>query len=150
MVDLGFFQEDHHSYAHKGKQRGQYAHIQRDELTGNGGTDVGSHDDPHRLAQRHHTGVDKAHHHNGGSGGGLDDGGNARAYQYAENTVGGEPLQNALHAVARRGFQAGAHHLHTVEEQGKAAQQPQDNGYCIHFISFFRYSYIFQHVVYRM
>ena len=37
--------------------------------------------------------------------------------------------QNALHAVARRGLQAGAHHLHAVKEQGQAAQQPQENAY---------------------
>lgn len=32
-------------------------------------------------------------------------------------------------AVARRGLQAGAHHLHAVKEQGQAAQQPQENAY---------------------
>ena len=59
----------------------------------------------------------------------MDDRGNARAHQDAQEAVGGQPLQNALHAVARRGLQAGAHHLHAVKEQGQAAQQPQENAY---------------------
>ena len=129
VVNLGLLQKDHHGHAHKGEQGSHGAHVQGDELAGDGGADIGAHDDPHRLFQRHHAGVDEAHHHDSGGGGGLDDRGNARAHQDAQEAVGGQPLQNALHAVARRGLQAGAHHLHAVKEQGQAAQQPQENAY---------------------
>ena len=36
---------------------------------------------------------------------------------YAQNAVGCQPFQNAFHSVAGRGLQAGAHHLHTVQEE---------------------------------
>ena len=34
-------------------------------------------------------------------------------------------FQNAFHSVARRGLQAGAHHLHSIQEEPQAAQQHQ-------------------------
>ena len=114
VADLGLFHEDHHRYAHKRKQRRQNAHIQRDELPGDGGADVGPHDDPYGLTQGHHTGVDKAHYHDGGGGGGLDDRRDDGAHQNAQKPVGRQPLQDALHPVAGSGLQAGAHHLHAV------------------------------------
>ncbi len=69
VVNLGLLQKDHHGHAHKGEQGSHGAHVQGDELAGDGGADIG-HDDPHRLFQRHHAGVDEAHHHDSGGGGG--------------------------------------------------------------------------------
>ena len=79
-----------------------------------GGADVGAHDDPNRLIQCHHPGVDKAHHHNCGGRGGLDHRGDRRTYQYAQETVCRQPLQNLLHPAAGCRLQAGTHHLHSV------------------------------------
>ena len=123
MVENSFFQKYHHRHADKGKQRRHRAHVQRNQLSGDGSADVGAHDDPDGLPQRHHAGVDKAHHHDGGCGGGLDDRSNARTHSYAEKAVRGQFLQNLLHAVACRRLQSGAHHLHTVKKQRQTAQQ---------------------------
>ena len=123
VLGLLVLDEDHEHHAHKGEQRGQGTHVQGDEHTGDGGADVRAHDDPDGLVQRHHAGVDKAHHHDRGGRGGLDGGGDARAHQNAHKAVGRQPFQQGLHLRACRGLQTGAGHLHTVKEQGQAAQQ---------------------------
>ena len=125
MLELRLLDKDHQHHAHKGKHRGQLTHIQGNEQAGNRGTNVGAHDDPDRLAQSHHPGVYKAYHHHCGSGGGLDDSGDGRTHQHAQKAVGGKPLQNTLHPCAGGSLQAGTHHLHPMQKQCQAAQQPQ-------------------------
>lgn len=51
--------------------------------------------------------------------------GDARAHQDAQKTVGSQPLQDQLHLAAGSGLQAGAHHLHAVQEQRETAQKTQ-------------------------
>ena len=94
----------------------QLAYVQGDEQAGDGGTDVGAHDDPDRLIEGHHARVDKANHHDRGSGGRLNNSGDGRAYQHAQKAVGSQSLQNHFHTAAGCGLQAGAHHLHAVQE----------------------------------
>ena len=125
MMEHGLFQEDDQHHAQECKQRCQCTHIQRNEVAGDGGADIGAHDDPYCLPQGHHTGVDEAHYHDRGGGGGLDDSGDAGTYQYAQNPVGGEFFQNLLHTVARGGLQTIAHHLHAVQEQRQTAKKAQ-------------------------
>lgn len=125
-VALRLFQKHHHRHADKGEERRQHSHIQGDQLSGDGGADIGPHNDPYRLPQGHHARVDKAHHHHGRGRGGLDDCSDDRAHQYAQQSVGRELFQYPLHSIARRSLQAGAHHLHPVEEQGKPPQQTQN------------------------
>ena len=114
VLKLRLLDKDHHGHTNKGKQRGQFTHIQSNQQSSNGGADVGAHDDPNRLIQCHHPGVDKAHHHNCGGRGGLDHRGDRRTYQYAQETVCRQPLQNLLHPAAGCRLQAGTHHLHSV------------------------------------
>ena len=128
VVELRLFQKYHHGHAQEGKEGRHSTYVQGDELSGDGGTDVGTHDDPHCLCEGHHTGVDEAHHHDRGGGGGLDDSGDHRTHQYAQHPVGRQLLQDALHPVTGRGLQAGAHHLHSVQKQRQAAQQAQNIG----------------------
>ena len=82
VLKLGLFHKDGQHHAHKGDEGGQLPHVQGDEQAGDGGADVGAHDDPNRLVQGHHARVDEAHHHDGGGRRGLDDGGDGRPHQY--------------------------------------------------------------------
>ena len=125
MLEAGLFGKDHQRHAHKGHQWGQGAHVQGNQQAGGSLAHVGAHDKPDRLIQGHHARVDEAYHHDGGGGRGLDGGGDERAHQNAQETVGGQPLQDGLHLVARGGLQAGAHHLHSVQEQSQAAKNAQ-------------------------
>ena len=122
-MQLGVFEEHHQRHARKGHERRQRAHIQGDQLAGDGSTDVGAHDDPHRLAQAHQATVYKTDHHDRGGTGRLDHCGNTCAHRNAQETVGGEFFQDALHPVAGRGLQAAAHHVHAVKEERKASQK---------------------------
>ena len=116
VLQLELFHKDHQGHAYKGEQGSQLTHVQGDEQAGDGGTDVGAHDDPDRLIEGHHARVDKANHHDCGSGGRLNNGGDGRAYQHAQKAVGSQSLQNHFHTAAGCGLQAGAHHLHAVQE----------------------------------
>lgn len=49
-----------------------------------------------------------------------------RAHQNAHESVGRQALQKNFHLGARRRLQAGAGHLHTIEEQRQTAQQGQN------------------------
>ena len=134
MVYLRLFEKDDKRHAHKGKQRSELADVEGDQLARDRGADVRAHDDPDSLPQRHHSGVNEADHHDGRGRGGLNRRRDARAHQDAEEAVRREALEDLLHAVAGRGFQTGAHHLHAVEEQRQAAQQPEENTHIKHCI----------------
>ena len=101
---------------------------------GDGGTDVGTHDDTDGLRKLQQTGIDKADHHNGCGRRGLDDGCDQNTGQHAQKTVLGESLQQFFHAVARCLLQTIAHGVDAVEEQAKAAHQLQKCHY-IHAFS---------------
>ena len=62
----------------------------REQPAGNGGTDVGAHDDADGLAELEDAGVDQAHHDDGGGGGGLDGRGDQSAQQNALEHAAGE------------------------------------------------------------
>ena len=126
MVELGLFHEDHQHHAGKSEERSQSAYIQGDQKAGDRGADVGAHDDPDRLIERHDPGVNKSHHHDRGGGGGLDHSGDHSAHQNTEKSVGGQLFQDAFHPVTGGGLQTGTHHLHTVQEQGKASQETEE------------------------
>ena len=63
VLDLHALDEYDQRHADKRDERRDGTDIKRDELTGDGGADVGAHDDPYRLGQRHHARVDEAHDH---------------------------------------------------------------------------------------
>lgn len=100
VVGPGHLDKDHHGHADESEERGKGAHVQSNQLSGDSGADIGAHDDPDRLVQGHHPGIDEAHHHDCGGGGGLDHGGDDGAYQYTLDPVGGQFLQDLLHLVS--------------------------------------------------
>ena len=116
VLQLGLFHKDHQGHAHKGEQGSQLAYVQGDEQAGDRSTDVGAHDDPDRLIEGHHARVDKANHHDRGGGRRLNDGGDGRTHQHAQKAVGSQSFQNHFHTASGCGLQAGAHHLHAVQE----------------------------------
>ena len=79
MACLRIFEKHHKRHTDESKQRRQFTYIERNQLAGNRGADIGAHDDPNGLAQRHHAGVDKAYHHNRRGRGGLNDSGDDSA-----------------------------------------------------------------------
>ena len=125
VVQDRLFEKDDERNADKGEQRRQRADVERDQKAGHRGADVGAHDDPDGLPQRHHAGVDEADDHDGRRRGGLDRRRDARADEHAEKAVGGQLFEDALHAVARCSLEAGAHHLHAVEEERETAEQAE-------------------------
>ena len=96
---------------------------QTEDLTGDGGTDVGAHDDAHSRAELEDTGVNHTDHDNGSGRGALDGCGNGSAQKHAEENVAGELFQRFFHTAAGNLFQAAAQHTHAVEEQCQAAAQ---------------------------
>ncbi len=88
---------------------------------GDGGTDVGAHDDADGLGQIHQAGVNEADDHNGGGGGGLDHSGDRQTCQEAQQAVGGQLAQQAAQAVSGSALQAFAHQVHAEQEQAQAA-----------------------------
>ena len=101
---------------------------------GDGGADVGTHDDADGLAEGHDAGVDKAHQHDGDGGGGLDGHGDADTQQQALEGVGGHAFEQALQLAAGHFLQALGHQVHAVEEESQATQECED-GKDIHFVT---------------
>ena len=92
----------------------------------NGGTDIGTHDDTHRLAQGHNTRVDQTHQHDSDSRGGLDHSRDQRTEEHTLDGAGGHGSEDALQLAAGQLFQTHRHHIHTIEEQCQAAAQRKD------------------------
>ena len=118
----------HHRRKRLGLDEGQQKAFTRDirhadELTGDRGTNVCTHDDTHRLRQGHNARVDKADTDDDCACGGLDHAGDEGAENDTLDGGGGQLLQHALHLAARQLFQAGTHDRHTIEEQRNTAQQ---------------------------
>ena len=99
---------------------------QADDLGGDGGTDVGTHDDGHGLPQVQHAGADQGHGQHDGGGGGLDDSGDQGTGQDAHEHIAGDFLQHPFQGCAGAVLQAVAHQLNAVEEHGQTAQQLDD------------------------
>ena len=91
---------------------------QPQDLRRNGGTDVGPHNDAHRLLQLHDAGIDEAHAHDGGGSRRVDDGGDQRPQKHALKDVVGQFFQYALQPAAGQLGQTVGHGGHTKEEQG--------------------------------
>ena len=118
----------HHRRKRLGLDEGQQKAVTRDirhadELTGDRGTNVCTHDDTHRLRQGHNARVDKADTDDDCACGGLDHAGDEGAENDTLDGGGGQLLQHALHLAACQLFQAGTHDRHTIEEQRNTAQQ---------------------------
>ena len=129
VLILGLLGIEHQEGADEHAERRNAGDIQSNQDGGDGGTDVGAEDDAGGLGQVHNAGVDEAHNHDGGGGGGLNDHGNQRAQQEAQDGVAGQLFQQVLHLGTGCLLQALAHVLHTEQERAQSAQQGNDVGY---------------------
>ena len=98
---------------------------QGEDPGGDGGADVGTHDDTHGLLQSHNAGVNKADDHDGGCGGGLDHAGDGEAGEKTGEFVGGQLGEDHFQLAAGGALQGIAHHVHAEQEQAQAAQKGQ-------------------------
>ena len=89
---------------------------QTENLGGDGGADVGAHDDAHCLLQLHDARVDEAHAHDGGGSRAVDQTGDQGADENAHKQVVGQPFQNGLQTAAGQFFQAACHGVHAEEK----------------------------------
>ena len=101
---------------------------QPDDLGRDGRTYVGAKDNAHGLAEGQKARSHQAYRKNDGSRGRLDHTGDQHAEEKADGRPVGNLGQGCFHSPARRALEAVAHHPHSVQEHGKAAQK----GY--HFI----------------
>ena len=69
MVEDDLFHKHDEHNADKGKERGQRSHIEGNELSRDGGSDVGAHDNPYCLLQCHHSGIYESDDHDRGGRG---------------------------------------------------------------------------------
>ena len=121
-----FFTKKHHQdHADEQGDQCEVVDLQADQEAGDGGADIGAHDDIDGLAQLEKTCVEKPHHHDGRGGGGLNGARHHQADQHAEQWVGGDPLEQGFEARPRHGFQAFSHELHAEQEQSQSAEQLQ-------------------------
>ena len=67
-LDLFLFDKKNQGNTCKCNQRRDGPDVQGYELAGHGGSDIGAHDDPDSLFERHELGVDEAYHHDGCGG----------------------------------------------------------------------------------
>ena len=88
--------------------------IQGNQLPGNRRADIGPHNNPDCLIQRHQSAVHKADNHNGCGRGALDNGSDAGSYGNTEQAVAGQLFQNGFHAVPGSRFQTDTHHMHSI------------------------------------
>ena len=90
------------------------------------GAHIGAHDHIDGLAQRHQSGVDKAHHHHRGGGGGLDHRRDSQAGEKARRFAGGQPAQHGFQSLTGAALQRAAHLVHAEEEKAQTADQRQN------------------------
>jgi len=102
--------------------------------SGDGGADIGAHNDADSLTESQDARADKTHGEDDGGGGALDDGGDDGTGQNAGQNIAGELAQKVFQSVTGALLKAVAHDLHAVKEQGKTAQQLDYGKYCCHFV----------------
>ena len=118
---IGRFDESHQDTVTDRRAR-----IETQDLRGDGGTDIGAHDDADRLIQGHDAGVNEADDHNSGRRGRLDHRGDGNAHQKGGENIACHLFQGAFQLSACGLLEAVAHRGHTVQEQRKAACQFYD------------------------
>src|SRR5438093_3394209 len=103
-------------------------HLERDQLDGERGADVGAEDDAERLAEGHQPGRDEADEHQRRGRRGLDDRGHGRAGGDGDRPVARHAREQRAQAAARRALQAVAAQADAVEQQREAAEERDDDG----------------------
>ena len=93
-------------------------------MRSNRAADVGAHDHAHRLGQGHDARGDKADHQHRGDRGGIENSGNHRPGQCAEEAVDSELLQHRLQGAPGGLFQPVGEYFQAGQEQGQSTEQP--------------------------
>ena len=88
-----------------------------------GRTDIGAHDDAHRLIQRQDPCIYKADHHNGRRRGALNDRRDQRSQKDSQKPVVGNVAQHPLHLSAGCLLESVRHDIHAVQEHSEAADK---------------------------
>ena len=105
---------------------------QPQNLTGHGGTDVGTHDNRNRLHQLHDAGVQKAQHHHRCGCRALDHRRHTGAQRHTFDAVVGEAFQNTFQLRPRQILKGTAQQIHAEQKHTDAAQQGQCIQYCFY------------------
>ena len=122
VVPRLFLHERHSHNAHKGDYGGYRVHVEGDELTGDGGTDVGAHYDAGRVFKRHEPRVDKADRHNGNGVGALYYTGDDYADYEAQKAIFGKCFKYFFELRSGKALDTVTHYANTVKEQRDAAR----------------------------
>jgi hypothetical protein len=123
MLDLLIGDEKQENEADEGDGKRKFTDFDGHEPGGDGGADVGTHDDTDGLAERHEAGRYKADDHDGGGAAALEHRGDQRADQDADERIDGEDLQDAPHFFTGGLLQALPHEVHAKDEDGESAEQ---------------------------
>ena len=125
VLDAFVLRREPHDEADEHDEPDVVAELERHELRGHGGADVGAEYDGDGLAQRHEARADEADGHDRGGAGALQHSGGHRARQHAQHRVRGEHGQDRLHLGAGGLLQALGHHVHAEQEHGQSAEQAE-------------------------
>ena len=96
-----------------------------DDLRRDRGADVGAQNDRNGLGQAHQARAHEADRHDRRGARALQHGRRQRAGQNAENRIFSQKGKDILHLFAGDLLQVVAHHIHTEDEDGKAAKKTQ-------------------------
>jgi len=113
------FECQHDNHAGENKHRSHVGQLYGDDLRGDGGTYLRTHDDPGGLRELQKPRVDKAYHHDRRGRGALDERRRPQPHQNPLQAVIGKPAQHVAHPVARRALQPLAHNAHAVQEKAQ-------------------------------
>jgi len=111
-----------------GRQR-QPGKIERDDLRGDRGPDVGAKNDADCLGEVEQPGVDEADDHHRRRARRLDHRGHQRSGQHGDDAVAGEELEDLLHVLSGDPLDAVAHQLHAEDEQRQPAEHGDDHAH---------------------
>ena len=118
----------HQHHADERDDRGVGVDVERDELTGDGCTDVRAHDDADGVLKRHQPRVDKADGHDRNRVRALDDTRDHRTDKKPQKPVFRQLFENRLELCARQPLDAVSHDLDAEQEDRDAADDPKQIG----------------------
>jgi len=100
---------------------------------GDGGADVGAHNNADTLTEVQNACANKTHGEDDGGGGTLNDGGDQQTGEQTGDNIAGELAEEVFEGITGALLKAVAHNLHTVEEHSKTAQKFNNCQYSCHF-----------------
>ena len=92
---------------------------QRDDPRRDCSADIGSHDYPDSLTERHQSGIDETDHHDGGCTTGLDECGHTDTCQHAHKTVACHGTEDVTHVITCQFFKPLGHDFHAIKKEAE-------------------------------